>query len=74
MIKILIWTYTSRPNRTGMLPLYVRVTVNKEREQWSTGIEVEGDKWSSKQQRIRGRSGLVKALIVESYRFLHGRY
>ena len=61
MIKILIWAYKSRPNKTGMLPLYVRITVNKQREQWATGIEIEPNKFSSDTQRIKGRSVLVKA-------------
>lgn len=55
-MTILFWLYKSKENKKGEIPVYVRVTIQGEREQFSTQISIPASSWNQTKQRIRGRS------------------
>lgn len=54
--KILFVLGVNRTNNKNETPIYCRITLNKKRKQFSTGISVERKFWNSKAQIIRGNS------------------
>ena len=53
-MKILFWLYKSRVNSKGTSPVKMRITINTDRIDFSTSIEVSMDKWDQQDQRVRG--------------------
>ena len=54
-LKILFWLRNKPSRKTGLLPIYCRITLNGERASahgFSTGIYIDADVWNSKIQRI----------------------
>lgn len=74
-MKILLWLYKSKINKHGLCPVYARITLNGEREQFSTGILVDSKKWSSEHQRVMGRSKEVVGINeqLQTIRFRLGQ-
>ena len=60
-MNILLWLYKSKVNKHGECPIWVRITINREREQFSTGLTVSTQKWRNKNQSISGSSREVIA-------------
>ena len=58
-MKILFWLYKSRVNSKGTSPVKMRITINTDRIDFSTSIEVPKDKWDQQDQRVRGMDGLA---------------
>ncbi len=58
-MKILFWLYKSRVNSKGTSPVKMRITINTDRIDFSTSIEVPKDKWDQQDQRIRGMDVLA---------------
>ena len=50
-MKILFWLYKSRVNVKGKSHIMMRITLNNERIDFSTSIEVAHDKWDQTDQR-----------------------
>lgn len=53
-MTILFWLYKSKINKKGEIPVYVRVTIQGEREQFSTQISILASSWSQTKQRSQG--------------------
>lgn len=51
-IKILFIISTARTNQRGLCPIYCRITLNKERKQFNTGLLVNPKYWESKLQKV----------------------
>ncbi len=58
-MKILFWLYKSRVNSKGTSPVKMRITINTDRIDFSTSIEVSMDKWDQQDQRVRGMDELA---------------
>jgi site-specific recombinase XerD len=58
-MKILFWLYKSRVNSKGTSPVKMRITINTERIDFSTSIEVSKEKWDQQDQRVRGMDELA---------------
>lgn len=54
-MRVLYWLYKSKINKIGQVPIWVRITNNGEREQFSTSIFVKETVWNQDKQVIRGR-------------------
>lgn len=54
--KILYFLYKSKKNSSGQCPIYCRVTVNREKTQFSTHKFINVKDWDSKRQIVKGRS------------------
>jgi site-specific recombinase XerD len=62
MISILFYLRKSRPNTLDQLPIYFRVTVNRERFDTATGRFIEFTKWSQDACKATGNSKESKEL------------
>lgn len=60
-MNILFWLYKSKANKHGDCPVWVRITINSEREQFSTGITVQTQKWNQTKQKATGRTNDIVA-------------
>jgi integrase/recombinase XerD len=47
---VLFYTNKAKTNQKGICPIYCRITINKERKQFSTGISINPIDWVSKKQ------------------------
>jgi integrase len=61
-MRVLFWLYKSRVNKNGETPIWVRITNNTEREQFTTGLSVVESSWNQDKQAIRGRDELTNSL------------
>jgi site-specific recombinase XerD len=50
-VKLLLWA--ADPNPQGLLPIYVRVTVNRDRKYISTGIFVPENQWDARSEQLK---------------------
>jgi len=44
-MKTLFWLYKSRLNKKGLIPVMMRITLNSNRINFPTGIEIEESFW-----------------------------
>lgn len=51
-ITVLFVIDSNRTNQKGLCPLYCRITLNKERKQFSTGLFVNPSYWVNKHQKV----------------------
>ncbi|NBT08791.1 MAG: site-specific integrase [Chitinophagia bacterium] len=58
-MKVLFWLYKSRVNSKGTSPVKMRITINADRIDFSTSIEVSKEKWDQQDQRVRGMDELA---------------
>ena len=56
-MKVLFWQRKNAANAKGYAPLYVRLTLDGERLEWSTEISCPVIHWQSKLQRCKGNNG-----------------
>src|SRR5690606_18175994 len=61
-LSVLFTVKKSKINKAGMVPIYLRITVNGERSELSVNRNVSPNKWDAKTQRAVGRSESAKAL------------
>ena len=61
-LSILFYIKRAKEDRNGLIPIYLRITVNGERSELSANRKIELTKWDSKSQRAKGRSEESKAL------------
>lgn len=52
-IKILFWLYQSKKNSQGLIPIYVRVTLNKQRTEIASGYFVHPTHWNAKKKLVK---------------------
>ena len=55
-VSILFYAKKSKAKNNSRVPIYLRITVNGKRAEFSTGKDVEISKWSSAQNRLKGNS------------------
>ena len=58
-MRILFWLYKSKKNTAHESPLWVRITVNGEREQFATGLFIKESIWSSIAQKAEGKNKVM---------------
>ena len=61
-VSILFYAKKSKAKNNSRVPIYLRITVNGKRAEFSTGKDVEISKWSSAQNRLKGSSEEARAL------------
>ena len=61
-LSILFFLRKGQVDKKGMIPIYLRITVNGERAEISTNRKVEVSKWDSADQRAKGRSEAARIL------------
>lgn len=61
-LSILFYLKKSQEDKKGLIPIYLRVTVNGVRTEVSVNRKIEFLKWDSRYQRAKGRSEEVRAL------------
>ena len=61
-LSILFYPKKSQEDKKGLVPIYMRITINGVRIELSTNRKIEFLKWDSNSQRAKGRSEEVKTL------------
>jgi len=61
-LSILFYPKKSQEDKKGLVPIYMRITINGGRTELSTNRKIEFLKWDSNSQRAKGRSEEVKTL------------
>ena len=61
-LSILFFLKKGQVDKKGLIPIYLRITVNGERSEVSTNRKVEVSKWDSDTQRAKGRSEAARIL------------
>lgn len=61
-ISVLFYAKKSKTKSNLRVPIYLRITVNGKRAEFSTGKDVEISKWSSTQNRLKGNSEEARAI------------
>ena len=61
-IRLLFWQYKSRVNSKGLAPIFLRITINNQRTEISTGLGVEPKKWNAKKGAIKGAGTQVEEM------------
>jgi len=52
-IKVLFWLYKSKRNAQGLIPIYIRVTLDKEKIEIASGYFVLLSQWQEKKKRVQ---------------------
>ncbi len=63
-ITVLYYLRKSKANAHGQMPVYQRITINKQRFDVSSGLYVEENKWSSEASKMKGST--EEARIINS--------
>jgi site-specific recombinase XerD len=61
-LSILFYLKKSKEDKVGLIPIYLRITINGVRTEISTNRKIELFKWDSKSQRAKGRSDEARNL------------
>ncbi len=61
-LAILFYPKKSQQDKKGLVPIYIRITVNGVRNEVSSNRKIEFSKWESNSQRGKGRSEETRAL------------
>lgn len=61
-ISVLFYAKKSKTKSNLRVPIYLRITVNGKRAEFSIGNDVEISKWSSAQNRLKGNSEEARAI------------
>lgn len=56
-VSVLFYAKKSKAKNNLSVPVYLRITVNGKRAEFSTGKTVDSSKWSSEMSRLKGNSG-----------------
>ena len=72
--KVLFWLYKSKKNRQGLIPIYMRVTFNKNKMEIATGHFVHLKQWNKRKKRLAENSDtnaeIKKALEIMRMRII----
>jgi len=60
-LSILFYAKRSKTNTEGLVPIYLRVTIDGERIELTTKRFIHPDKWSVEGNRVKGTSAEAKA-------------
>ncbi len=64
-ITILFWLYRAKINQNNKAPIYVRLTYNNQRKNFSTSYLIEPQKWDTKKHKVKGAN--EEANTINSY-------
>lgn len=64
-LNILFYAKTSKKNKAGEAPVYLRITVNGQRAEVAIRRNVRPNIWDSKSQRVKGRSEKIR--LINNY-------
>lgn len=64
-LTILFFVKKTKKNKSGEAPIYLRITMNSQRAEMSTGKSVNPNEWDSRTNRIKGKS--EKARQINNY-------
>ncbi|AQX12703.1 hypothetical protein KRE40_04355 [Elizabethkingia meningoseptica] len=64
-ISVLFYAKKSKAKNNLQVPVYLRITVNGKRSEFSTGKNVDPSKWNSEISRLKGNS--EKARTMNKY-------
>jgi integrase/recombinase XerD len=56
-MKLLFWLCRNKASASGACPIYVRITIDGQRSEISTGIFIAPEQWNVAGQRLKGNSG-----------------
>lgn len=68
--SILFWIYRSKVTKQGLVPIYMRITIDGDRTECSTKRLIEADAWDSEKERVI-ESHLDASVINEYLRLIH---
>lgn len=60
-LSVLFFVKRTKTNVNGLLPIFIRITVNGERIEFSTKRFTPSDKWSVEGNRMKGTSAEARA-------------
>ena len=52
-LSVLFWLYKAKKTKDGMVPIYVRITVNGDRDNFSTGKKIAPSDWDEKNSIVK---------------------
>ncbi|MGB4398178.1 MAG: Arm DNA-binding domain-containing protein [Daejeonella sp.] len=52
-LSVLFWLYKAKKSKDGMVPIYVRITVNGDRDNFSTGKKIAPSDWDEKNSFVK---------------------
>jgi site-specific recombinase XerD len=61
-LSILFYVKRAKSNRNGLLPIYLRVTIDRQRIEFCTKRYAHPDKWSAEGNRMKGTSAESKSI------------
>ena len=61
-LSILFYIKRAKEDKKGLIPIYLRITINGERSELSANRKIELTKWDRNSQRAKGRSEESKAI------------
>jgi hypothetical protein len=59
-IRLLLWLCKSKVNSKGLAPLFLRITIDGEKAEISTGISISEKQWDAKKSLIKGSAEEVR--------------
>ena len=62
--SILFYIRTSKQKKDGTTPIYVRITVNGKRSDFSAKRSIDASKWNTSKARAKGTTEVVRALNI----------
>jgi len=61
-LTVHIFTRTDRANKAGLLPIYVRITIDGKRSEFTTKKYIDPKKWDQRTMRVKGNSEEARTL------------
>lgn len=55
-MKIFFWFYKPRKNRKDYAPIMLRITIDENRSDLNTGLDIREEQWDANDQRIKGNT------------------
>ncbi len=59
-MKVNFWLHPKKPNKVGLCPIFLRITINKEREQFSIKKNAAISKWNKEEELLIGNAAEIK--------------
>lgn len=62
IITTLFYIKRAKPNNKGLVPIFLRVTINGQRIEKSTGKYIDADAWSVQATKMKGKSDVARSI------------
>lgn len=63
--RVLFYTKKGAPLKNGKLPIMVRITIDGEKVEFSTKLEIEEKKWDTKSSKVAGRTPVANEINLK---------